>query len=353
MWADGPSPQSAVALSHPGGMMPRDTHRQRRTRAPVTNTNFDLYAEDWAPSYEPPASFELDGTEAVEPAESATFQAIAPPHADPIALAFVDGTRRVEIGLWQINRDTGETVRGIAGAYAVGAVVTGTGQPARIVGERIGRVCVWGGGRTGDLGPRNGYHWRSVSIASHDPVDPLNALQDLMRQAEAALAEELAAAGWLVVLDGPLNRIRSISSMMAGYAKTHQRQLLPDDQHVRIPTLTVGQRCPIWALGSDRYTCYARVGTPGPVGSPWGGIIRLEFPATFGFDAAVAAADQLTDRLPMYAGVPHRDPRAPQNLTPVRNLEQALARRIGTAKLSARTARDAVAAQQRLTGASA
>lgn len=28
----------------------------------MTDTNFDLYAEDWAPSYEPPASFEMDGT---------------------------------------------------------------------------------------------------------------------------------------------------------------------------------------------------------------------------------------------------------------------------------------------------
>lgn len=319
----------------------------------MTESRFDLYAEDWAPSYEPPASFDLDGTDAVEPAESATFHAVRPASAGATALAFVDGTRRVELGLWQIDRVTGETVRGIAGAYAVGAVTTGTGQPARFVGERLGRVCVWGGGRTGDLGPRNGYHWRSVSIASHDPADPLNALQDLMRQAEASLAEELARAGWLVVLDGPLNRIRSISSMMAGYAKTHQRQLLPDDQHIRIPSLAVGERCPVWALGTDRYTCYARVGAPGPVGSPWGGIIRLEFPADFGIAAAVAAADRLTSRLPVYAGVAHRDPRAPQNLTPVRNLEQALARRIGTAKLGARTARDAVAAQQRTTGAPA
>jgi hypothetical protein len=319
----------------------------------MTDTNFEIYAEDWAPSYEPPAAFDFDGTAAVEPAESATFRVVTPPLAGPTAVGFVDGTRRVELGLWQIDSVTGETARGIAGAYAVGGVVTGTGQPARFVGERVGRVCVWGGGRTGDLGPRNGYHWRSVSIASHDPADPLNALQDLMRQAEAALAEELSAAGWFVVLDGPLNRIRSISSMMAGYAKTHQRQLLPDDQHIRIPTLRTGQRCPVWALGSDRYTCYARVGAPSPIGSPWGGIIRLEFPADFGMAAAVTAADLLTSRLPSYAGVAHRDPRAPQNLTPVRNLEQALARRIGNSKISSRTARDAVAAQQRTTGASA
>lgn len=309
----------------------------------MTGSSFDVYAEDWAPSYEPPAAFDLDGTGAVEPAESEEFQAFTPHPPGQLALGFVDGTRRVELGLWQIDRITGETVRGLAGAYAVGGVVTGNGYAARFVGERVGRVCVWGAGRTGDLGPREGYHWPTQSITSRDPVDPLNALQELMRQAEATLAEELSAAGWLVVLDGPLNRIRSISSMIAGYAKTHQRQLLPDEQHIKVPSLAVGQRCPVWALGSDRYTCYARVGAPSPVGSPWSGIVRLEFPAGFGVDAAVRAADQLTASLPAYAGVPHRDPRAPQNLTPVRNLEQRLARRIGSSHLSARVARDAVA----------
>jgi hypothetical protein len=80
------------------------------------------------------------------------------------------------------------------------------------------------------------------------------------------------------------------------------------------------------------------------VGSPWGGIVRLELPAGDGLRGAVAAADRLAATLPRFAGVPHRDPRAPQNLTPVRNLEQHLSRCIGPARLSARTARDAVAA---------
>lgn len=36
----------------------------------MSNGTFDFYAEDWAPSYEPPGAFDYDGTEAVEPVES-------------------------------------------------------------------------------------------------------------------------------------------------------------------------------------------------------------------------------------------------------------------------------------------
>lgn len=309
--------------------------------------DFDVFAEDWAPTYEPPVSFDMDGTEEAEPAEAGDFAALTPVLVGDAPLAFVDGTRRVELGLWKIDRGTGESVRGIAGAYAVGGVGTGTGRPARVVGLRLGRVCVWGAGLTGDLGPRNGFHWRSQRVTGRDPKDPLDHLQTLMRQAEGAIADELARAGWLVVLDGPLNHIRSIASMIGGYAKTHQRKRLPDDQHIRIPTLGLGQRCPVWAIGTERYTCYARVGHPGPAGSPWGGIIRLEFPASFDLAAAVEAADTLTARLPAFAGVHHRDPRAPQNLTPTRALERVLSQHLGPPKLSTRTARDAVAGLQR------
>jgi len=312
----------------------------------MADRGFDLFAEDWAPSYEAPSTFELDGTATVEPAESATFAARHPAAAAPLPLAFVDGTRRVDLGLWQIDRATGEAHRGIAGSYAVGATVTEPGRPARVVAERVGRLCVWGGGRTGDLGPRSGFHWRSHSLGSSDPSKPLAGLQDAMRDAEAELAQELSGTGWLVVLDGPLNRTRALTKMVAGYAKTHHRRLLPDDQHVRVPSLDVGERCPLWSVGADRYTCYARIGQPGPVGSPWSGIVRLEFPAESGLEASVAAADRLASALPEHAGVRHRDPRAPQNLTPVRNLEIALGRRLGSSRLATRVARDAVAAQQ-------
>lgn len=305
---------------------------------------YDIYAEDWAPTREPPSIFEMDGTSAASPVESDGWEPVTPePPASAVPLAFVDGTRRVEIGLWQIDPVTGATVRGIAGAYAVGATVCRPGVPADFAGLRRARLCIWGGGLTGDLGPSAGYLWTSRSLATADPDGPLDALQNLMRDAEANLAQELAALGWQVVLDGPFSRIRSLRAMVAGYAKTHHRQLFPDDLHRRVPSLRVGQRSPLWSLGDDKYTCYHRVGSPTPVGSPWSGVVRLEFPSFAGFDAARALADRLSATLPRYAGRHHLDPRAPQNLQPVRALEQQLSRVLGPPKLSNQAARAAVA----------
>jgi len=307
---------------------------------------FPIYAEDWAPTYGAAATFELDGTGGVSAAESAAWLVVPPGACGPVPLAFVDGTRRVDIGLWQVSPASGQQVRGIAGVYAVGATVCRPGVPAAFAGERRARLCIWAGGVTGDLGPVAGYHWVSQSLATSDPDAPLAALQNLMREAEGRLATDLARLGWQVVLDGPLNRIRSLRAMVAGYAKSHHRQLLPDDQHRLVPGLPVGHRSALWALGDDRFTCYLRVGEPTRVGSPWSGIVRLEFPAFAGLAAARAAADRLASVLPHYAGRPHLDPRAPQNLQPVRALEQHLGRFLGSGRLARQAARAAVAHAQ-------
>jgi len=303
---------------------------------------FRVYAEDWAPAYGAAATFELDGTAGAMPAESAAWEMVPPRPSGPVPVAFVDGTRRVEMGLWQLDPATGLQLRGIAGVYAVGATVCRPGVPAAFAGERRARLCIWAGGVTGDLGPVAGYHWVSQSLATADPDAPLMALQNLMRDAEGRLATDLARMGWQVVLDGPLNRIRSLRAMVAGYAKTHHRKLLPDEQHRRVPGLPIGHRSPLWALGDDRFTCYLRVGAPTAVGSPWSGIVRLEFPAFAGLAAACEAAERLSSVLPHYAGRPHLDPRAPQNLQPVRALEQHLGRFLGTARLARQAARAAV-----------
>jgi len=305
-------------------------------------TSMEIYAEDWAPTREPPAMFDMDGTDAVRPVESETWLDVPPAAGVAVPLAFVDGTRRVEIGLWQTDA-AGKSMRGLAGVYAVGATVCRPGIPAEFAGIRRARVCIWGGGLTGDLGPVAGYHWVSRSLGTTDPDAPLLALQELMRDAEARLASDLAGMGWQVVLDGPLNHLRSLHHMVAGFAKTHHRQLYPDDMHLRVPGLPLGHRSALWALGEDRFTCYLRVGEPTAVGSPWSGIVRLELPAFAGFAAARAAADQLAGTLPRFAGRHHIDPRAPANLQPIRALEQHLGRLLGPSRLANQAGRAAVA----------
>ena len=84
-----------------------------------------------------------------------------------------------------------------------------------------------------------------------------------------------------------------------------------------MPALAVGQRTRLYTVGTTATRATSGSATPGPAASPWTGIARLHFPAVAGLDAVVAEADVLAGTLPRYAGVAHRDPRAPVNLTPV------------------------------------
>ena len=55
------------------------------------------------------------------------------------------------------------------------------------------------------------------------------------------------------------------------------------------------------------------------------GIVRLEVPTEVGLDRAVELADLATATMPHFASAIGRDPRAPQNLYPVGQLERVLA----------------------------
>jgi hypothetical protein len=302
---------------------------------------WQVFTEDWDPGYGNPATFDLDGSASFEPAEAGP-PVHGPTEVAAVPLCFIDGVRRAELALWAEQAATGLRVPGLAGAYAVGAVTVRPGGQASYQGVRIGRLAIWGSGRTGDLVGRTGHRWTSESMAADDPAELLAHLQNRMRLAEGVLALDAAAARWTVVLDGPLNRIQSPDATITGYVKTHRRQIFPDAEHLLVPHLAIGARTRMYESKSDRYTCYLRVGNPGPGGSPWSGIARLEFPAVGGIDAAIDQAERLAGLLPRYAGVAHRDPRAPVNMTPVKNLERHLTRLLGPIAHASRAARDAV-----------
>ncbi len=275
---------------------------------------WEVFAEDWDPSYGVPATFDFDDSDDVSLAEL-DHRHVAPGVVRPSPMCFIDGRRRVELALWAEQRLTGARVPGLLGCYAVGAVAVRPGRSAGYEGVRVGRAAIWGGGHSGDLVSPVGHRWVSDSTTSDDPADLMARLQDRMRLAEGQLALDAAAQGWTVVLDGPLNRIRSLHHLVTGYVKTHRRQLLPAEQHALVPTLGVGWRTALYTAGTDRYTCYIRVGHPRPGGSRWTGIARLEFPAIAGIEAIVGRADQLaatsadvrrsTASRPPGAGEPH------------------------------------------------
>jgi hypothetical protein len=119
--------------------------------------------------------------------------------------------------------------------------------------------------------------------------------------------------------------------------------LLDAAEHAAVPALVgTGVRTSLFAH-ADRFSTYVRIADPDRHAGPWSGIVRLELPQSAGLPSAARTADAVTGFLPRFAGVRHRDPRAPQNLQPVGALEKYLRHQLGSSALAVRAVRDAVA----------
>ena len=305
-----------------------------------------IYVEDWAATYGSPYLVRSDevAPAAVQIVEDHARLKRHPPRPGTAErLAFVDGVRRGDACLYQDDPATGELRRGLAGSHACGAVLIETGNVPVIEQAQVTRLIVWGGGLSGSLpGQPGGWSWSVMSIAGTDPDAPLSELQQRMRHAESVLAARLSVEGFLTVLDGPLTFVRSSDQPLLGYIKTHHRPLLDPAEHQAVPGLRKGERTSVFALGADRYSCYLRLADAGEAAGPWAGIVRLEVPQAVGLDIAVDVVDRAAAVLPRFAGVAHRDPRAPQNLQPIGALETRLRHLLGHPGLARRAVRGAV-----------
>lgn len=258
-------------------------------------------------------------------------------------IAFVDGTMRTEARLTCTDRQ-GNIRVGLAGSWATGAVLVERGASTRIECAEVRRITVFGGGTPIQLpAQRHGWRWDAHATEDEEPDATHLYLQRRMRDAEGRAAERLCEQGWFTVIDGPLHNIRQTRAQpVVGYVKTHHRRLLAATDWGAIPSLAVGERSGLFALGDERYACYLRVGDAGPWAAPWAGIARLELPAGVGRSVAVDVANGLAASLPRFASRLHRDPRAPVNLTPVTGLERHLHRLQGDARLALRAVRESV-----------
>src|ERR671934_255289 len=171
--------------------------------------------------------------------------------------------------------------------------------------------------------------------------EPVTADAELVEDGEKFVAHPgapLAPDGGIAFVDC----VRRRDLPVVGYVKTHYRALLSHEHHKRIPELRAGERSSLFRLGSDRYSCYLRLTAGATTSSPWFGIVRLEIPQSPGLSAAVDVADRVAGTIPRFAGVAHRDPRAPQNLQPIGALERHLRHLLGHAGLATRAVHEAV-----------
>lgn len=321
----------------------------------VTET-VKLYVDAWDPSYAAP----LENAEAGPVGES-TAQVRADIECEPGAwtplqpaaqrrvpgtVLLVDGIRRIDARVW-VEEPDGTLHSGLAASYAAGVVRCDLRRgSADVAGARVVRGFFTSSVEAEDI-VTGAARYQVHRVANTDPAQLTSAIQPKLRSLEnevAALARattetlhpEHPGDDDLLVLDGPLTGRDQLPRAL-GYVKTHRVQYLPPDLSTVVAKLAAGQRTPVFLLGTswNRYTWYLRL--PGPAGAPWAGVVRVECSADLPKSEAVALADLATLTLPRFASSPYKDPRAPQNLTPIAGLERRLRGMLGDQRLLVRS----------------
>lgn len=300
-----------------------------------------LRIDPWDPEYGASVEFDEDLAPAagldLSVEEAGKWESIeAPDPREDVCCAFVDGVRRIDARLYA-ETDAGEAP-GLCGSWAVGAAWSLL--PPTISDVEVGREVIVGAGlsppamttKVGD----GAIPFEPRSVSGSTPLDPIQGLQNSMREAEGRLAGVILESGRaeLLVSDGPLTYFAS--GPLVGMIKRQSRPYLDADRAGVLPKLKPGERTPIFKVGEDsleRYTWYLRLAHGRAIDGAMAGIVRLEVAARDGLNTAKQLAEFAGGVLPRFATKPGRDPRAPQQLQPISALEQTLRHRLGDALL--------------------
>ena len=311
----------------------------------------------WQPEYGTAMQFDADAADAGDggaPVPDLTVEHLrwAPIgcRANVPRVFLVDGVRRAEAHA--LDDDGADTpVLGLFGSFATGAVeLDGTARlrtdRMRVQRRYLHTSSVEVPDRTLTFQTaRLTFESRSVPAASR-ANDLVAALNRAMLDEEARLAETLSEdEDALTLVDGPLRALRSPGRRVVGYVKRVQQWYIPRGELGILGSLDPerSERTPIFHIppgGVDphhiaegRYSWFVRLPTFGPHVHFLGGLLRLECAASVSLPRAIELADQTAVLLPQLASSPVRDPRAPQNLTPIGALETRLTHLLGDRRL--------------------
>ncbi len=336
-------------------------------------SEYNIRLEPWNISYDAPVSInpeEIPTSDKVNTeVEFANGEwqpirsAIAPEL--PNQILFIDGRLRLDAKF--LGRRDDEILYGAFATIAVGAVlVDRTISRAKCVATEVRRIIALGGNLAAPVTvvpcPMSGrgdlkYDY-CLTSSNNEPDTPSQLVQGAMLDEELRVAnqisldKELIQENTLIVRDGPLlYRVYQTPYDTIGYVKTMGKAYLQGENAQVMRSLKVGERTPIFRISStngSNLSWYLRSGSSDLNYKRLGyhdlhGIIRIDLDAIVPLERAKAIADQSTYLIPHYASHPTRDPRAPQNLTPVGALEKELGRRMGNRELISRRLRSFLA----------
>ena len=235
-------------------------------------------------------------------------------------------------------------------SYAAGAVIIG--EATEIVTEPVQRRLIVGNGQSEDHLPvyaGNRMKDPLVYKALSTPDQPRKHLLQIMREAETAVIQKHSGPDRLMLADGNLT-LHEWGFPVVGVIKTIHRLYLAPEHAPILTQLQNSQRTPLFRREGYRvYTCYLRLSSPRPIESHLAGLVRLEVQTQLGLQKAVEVLNQAAKRICELASRAPKDPRAPQNLVPVRGLELRLRHLLGDRMLLRRGIEKAVFAQREKT----
>ena len=336
-------------------------------------SEYNIRLEPWNISYDAPVSInpeEIPTSDKVNTEVEFTNgewqpirSAIAPEL--PNQILFIDGRLRLDAKF--LGRRDDEILYGAFATIAVGAVLVDRRiSRAKCVATEVRRIIALGGNLAAPVTvvpcPMSGrgdlkYDY-CLTSSNNEPDTPSQLVQGAMLDEELRVAnqisldKELIQENTLIVRDGPLlYRVYQTPYDTIGYVKTMGKAYLKGENAQVMRSLKVGERTPIFRISNthgSNLSWYLRSGSNDLNYKRLGyhdlhGIIRIDLDAIVPLERAKAIADQSTYLIPYYASHPTRDPRAPQNLTPVGALEKELGRRMGNRELISRRLRNFLA----------
>jgi hypothetical protein len=294
--------------------------------------------EPWAPEYGAPVDAALEEPSAAPNVDvemaARGWRPLRPQVPVAADVLFVDGVRRVDANIW-IDRPGDLPMLGVCATYAAGAVRCCEAR-ATIEAARVERgVFSAAPGAEEVVTAIAVYGVRAVS--GETPEELWLGVQQRMGELEHEVTAGLGPAD-LTVVDGPLTGRQHLPRAV-GLVKTHRVMYLPPALRPVLGDLAAGERSPLFVTTTawSRYSWYVRL--PGTSGMGLAGVIRCEASADLSVAEAAQWADVVAVTLPRFASSLHKDPRAPQNLSPIGGLERALRRRLGDQHLLYRSLR--------------
>lgn len=265
-----------------------------------------------------------------------------------ISVIFVDGVRRTENLVYIEDEEIGIS-EGAFVSIGAGALLMNYGKtnPASesYLDFRIRRFFFIRKGidLSGSISFSFGESKLEFFVESTDKeISPF--VNEVMAKMESDVAESVyrKVKPTLMLTDGTVHYSAKVKELpFIGYIKKHKRLYIPHERMGILRELRLGQRTPLVLIHSqptmegsgvksfDKLTWYVKISEHEGIS----GIARLEVPIGIGVKKAKELADLTAWLIPKFASTEFAENRAPHNLLPIKHLENALRKRLGSQTL--------------------